>query len=60
MRLYMKDKVIDLKKLGLKLAKDLVLTAKKYEFIPMPGYTHMQKAMPTSIGTWYGAFAESL
>ena len=26
----------------------------------MPGYTHMQKAMPSSVGMWAGSFAESL
>jgi len=34
--------------------------AKKYEFVPMPGYTHMQKAMPSSVGMWAGSFAEQL
>lgn len=34
--------------------------AKKYEWIPMPGYTHMQQAMPSSVGLWLGSFAESL
>ncbi|MBU1152122.1 argininosuccinate lyase, partial [Patescibacteria group bacterium] len=60
MRLFMKDKLNQLRTQALKLSKTLVETAKKYEFVPMPGYTHMQKAMPTSLGTWYGAFAESL
>lgn len=60
MRLFMKDQVKELRHLGQKLCHDLVDTAKKYEFIPMPGYTHMQKAMPTSLGTWFSAFAESL
>ncbi len=60
MRLFMKDKLKQIKKSALVLAKDLVNTAKKYEFVPMPGYTHMQKAMPTTLGTWYSAFAESL
>jgi len=59
-RLFMKAKLKEISKLSLTLAKDLVAMAKKYEFVPMPGYTHMQKAMPTSLGTWYGAFAESL
>jgi len=44
----------------LKLAERFVKFAKQYEMLPMPGYTHMQKAMPTSVGTWIGAFAESL
>jgi len=60
MRLYLKDQSIELSKLALKLAKDLLVTAKKYEFIPMPGYTHMQKAMPTTVVTWLAAFVESL
>ncbi|MBT4917572.1 argininosuccinate lyase [Candidatus Peregrinibacteria bacterium] len=60
MRLFMKDKLIHLKEKGLVLAKTLIETAKKYEFVPMPGYTHMQKAMPTTVGTWYASFAESL
>lgn len=56
----MKDKMAELKELAVSLAKDIVEQAMKYEFVPMPGFTHMQKAMPTSVGTWYGAFAESL
>jgi argininosuccinate lyase len=60
MRLFMKEKMAEIKKHGLKLVEDLIMAGKKYEFVPMPGYTHMQKAMPTSLGTWYGAFAESL
>lgn len=60
MRLFMKDKLKELRAHALNLADDLVDAAKKYEFVPMPGYTHMQKAMPTSLGTWFSAFAESL
>ncbi|MFH1218687.1 MAG: lyase family protein, partial [Candidatus Peregrinibacteria bacterium] len=60
MRLFMKDKLKELKKHAINLTNDLIDQAKKYEFVPMPGYTHMQKAMPTTLGTWFGAFAESL
>lgn len=60
MRLYLKDKCQNLKKISLKLATDLLKAAKKYEFIPMPGYTHMQKAMPTTVGTWLASFVESI
>lgn len=56
--LMRKAKMIRGKVLNLALA--CVGFAKKYEMVPMPGYTHMQKAMPTSVGTWMGAFAESL
>lgn len=34
--------------------------AQKHEMIPMPGYTHMQKAMPSTVGMWAGSFVESL
>lgn len=60
MRLYLKERSLGLQKRALKLAKTLLKAAKKYEFIPMPGYTHMQKAMPTTVGTWLAAFVESL
>lgn len=60
MRLFMKEKLAEIRTAAVKLAKNLVLRGMKYEFVPMPGYTHMQKAMPTTLGTWFGAFAESL
>ncbi len=34
--------------------------AEKYSDVPMPGRTHMQIAMPSSVGLWAGAFAEEL
>ena len=33
--------------------------AKKYEKNPMPGYTHLQRAMPSSWGLWFASYAES-
>lgn len=32
--------------------------AQTYHACPMPGYTHMQKAMPTTVGKWLSAFAD--
>jgi argininosuccinate lyase len=34
--------------------------AKKYEFVPMPGYTHTRRAMPSSVGHWAAAYLEEL
>ncbi|MGB3465052.1 MAG: argininosuccinate lyase [Cyclobacteriaceae bacterium] len=34
--------------------------SEKYKDILIPGYTHMQVAMPSSFGLWFGAYAESL
>ncbi len=42
------------------LQAELKRVIKKYGAIAIPGYTHMQKAMPSSISLWLGAFEESL
>ena len=34
--------------------------SERYKDILMPGYTHLQVAMPSSFGLWFGAYAESL
>ncbi|MBU2524632.1 argininosuccinate lyase [Patescibacteria group bacterium] len=60
MRLFMKNRIKELMKNAAKLTKQIIQSAKKYEMIPMPGYTHMQRAMPTTVGCWLTAFAESL
>ncbi|MDW3193460.1 MAG: argininosuccinate lyase [Cytophagales bacterium] len=40
---------------------DTLLTkSEQYKNVLMPGYTHMQIAMPSSFGLWFGAYAESL
>ena len=38
----------------------LIAQSEKYKEILMPGYTHLQIAMPSSFGLWFGAYAESL
>lgn len=38
----------------------LLAQSEKYKNILMPGYTHLQIAMPSSFGLWFGAYAESL
>lgn len=60
LRLYEKDKILKIMEAALNLAKVLINFSKKNQNIPMPGYTHMQKAMPSSLGLWSSAFAESL
>lgn len=60
MRLYSKDWLISITKEVLSLCEVLCHFAKRYHDIPMPGRTHFQRAMPSSMGLWAGAFAESL
>ena len=38
----------------------LIEQSEKYKHILLPGYTHLQIAMPSSFGLWFGAYAESL
>lgn len=38
----------------------LISQSNKYKDVLLPGYTHLQVAMPSSFGLWFGAYAESL
>lgn len=42
------------------LFEELIAKSNQYKDILMPGYTHLQIAMPSSFGLWFGAYAESL
>lgn len=42
------------------LFDELIQKSNQYKDVLMPGYTHMQIAMPSSFGLWFGAYAESL
>ncbi|MEE1222194.1 MAG: argininosuccinate lyase, partial [Bacteroidaceae bacterium] len=44
----------------LDLFHELQAQSERYKAILMPGYTHLQVAMPSSFGLWFGAYAESL
>lgn len=60
LRLYGKQHLLDVMGLVLELARLLVGMASKNEAVPMVGRTHMQPAMPSSVGLWASAHAESL
>ena len=60
MRLFTKNELLKIWQALLALAKSLLDFAKEHEFVPIPGYTHMQKAMPMTVGMWAAAFVESL
>ena len=59
MRLFAKKNLIDFKKSNKSIARVLLRMAKKHENNPMPGYTHLQRAMPSSWGLWFASYAES-
>lgn len=60
LRLYTKEKLLKIQKNLLNLSQALVVFSKENKFLPMPGYTHLQKAMPSSVDLWALSFVESL
>ena len=60
LRLWMREFILQFSLETVQLAQVLLSFAQKHEFIPMPGRTHMQIAMPSSVGLWAGSFAEEL
>jgi len=60
MRLYMKDHLTAMRQKCIALAADFVDLAEKYKDVAMPGYSHTQQAMLSSVGHYMLAFAESL
>lgn len=59
-RLYSKAELIDMSMHTVELAKSFFTFAKTNEFTLMPGYTHAQIAMPSTVGLWASSFGESL
>ena len=59
MRLYAREKLDEIQSKNLKVAKAFLEKSEKHSSNPMPGYTHLQRAMPSTWGLWFGAFAES-
>ena len=60
MHLYLKDELKTIKTQVLALFDLLLDLAEKHKAELIPGYTHLQVAMPSSIGLWLSAYAESL
>lgn len=60
MQLYLKDELTEIKT-QVKALFDLLLElAEKHKSVLLPGYTHLQIAMPSSFGLWFSAYAEAL
>ena len=60
LRLYTKDKLLEVEEAVLTLAEAMLVLAENNKDVPMPGRTHTQLAMPSSVGLWAGAYVESL
>ncbi|HEX5797433.1 MAG TPA: argininosuccinate lyase [Candidatus Saccharimonadales bacterium] len=59
LRLYAKDVLSEIDTGLQSLSKAYVHKAEEAMDVPMPGYTHMQKAMPTTVEAWLGGYAQA-
>lgn len=60
LKLFMRDQLRRIAEATGHLFDRLQLLSEEYKEVLMPGYTHLQVAMPSSFGLWFGAYAESL
>lgn len=60
LKLFMRDELRTIAKAVERLFDRLLQLSDRYKDVLMPGYTHLQVAMPSSFGLWFGAYAESL
>ncbi|WP_028295982.1 argininosuccinate lyase [Olivibacter sitiensis] len=60
LKLYFRDAIEHIVKSTSVLFDTLIDLSNRHRDVLMPGYTHLQIAMPSSFGLWFGAYAESL
>jgi len=59
-KLFLRAQILEIKEETESLFKLLIAQSEKFKDELLPGYTHLQIAMPSSFGLWFGAYAESL
>ena len=60
LRLFIRQQLMEVVEDVNTLFDELIRKSNHYKDVLMPGYTHLQIAMPSSFGLWVGAYAESL
>ena len=60
LKLFTRDKLHEVADAVKALFTELQKKSEEHKHVLMPGYTHLQVAMPSSFGLWFGAYAESL
>ena len=58
LKLFMRDTIKDILESTAALFDQLIKNSDRHRNALFPGYTHMQEAMPSSFGLWFGAYAE--
>jgi argininosuccinate lyase len=59
-KLFLRDSIARTRDCSLELFNCLLTRSEELKDVLLPGYTHLQVAMPSSFGLWLGAYAESL
>lgn len=59
-KLYLLDEIREITALTDEFFQILIQLADQHKNVLLPGYTHLQIAMPSSFGLWFGAYAEAL
>lgn len=60
LKLFTRDQLHRVADAVMRQFRELQQQSERYREVLMPGYTHLQVAMPSSFGLWFGAYAESL
>ncbi len=60
MKLFLREEIFEITSNTGQLFQTLISLSDKYKDILIPGYTHMQVAMPSSFGLWFASYAEAL
>ena len=60
LKLFIRNEIRELAQLTQQLFDALISQSNRFKDVLIPGYTHLQVAMPSSFGLWFGAYAESL
>lgn len=60
MKLFFRAEIEKMVTHAKELFETLISLSEKHKHVLLPGYTHLQVAMPSSFGLWFGAYAESL
>ena len=60
LKLFTRSQIYEIAAAVNQLFEILISQSERYKEVLMPGYTHLQIAMPSSFGLWFGAYAESL
>jgi argininosuccinate lyase len=59
-KIFLREGILEIRDESQELFTLLIRQSEKFKDFLLPGYTHLQIAMPSSFGLWFGAYAESL